>query len=50
MHLNVQTYEIERIEDRGLDFTEQRAHWTLPQFYHTNLITDIATSKSSVIS
>ena len=46
MYLNIQNYEVERIEDRGLDFTEQRAHWTLPQFFHTNLVTDIAVKRS----
>ena len=45
VYLNVQTYQVEKIEDRGLDFSEQRAHWSLPQFFHTNLVTDIAVKK-----
>uniref|UniRef100_H2YJE0 VWFA domain-containing protein n=1 Tax=Ciona savignyi TaxID=51511 RepID=H2YJE0_CIOSA len=49
VHLTVQNYEIERTEDRGLDFSEQFAHWQLPQFFRTNIITDIAVSKSGPV-
>uniref|UniRef100_H2YJD5 VWFA domain-containing protein n=1 Tax=Ciona savignyi TaxID=51511 RepID=H2YJD5_CIOSA len=48
VHLTVQNYEIERTEDRGLDFSEQFAHWQLPQFFRTNIITDIASPEDDV--
>ncbi|XP_078484002.1 von Willebrand factor A domain-containing protein 8 isoform X2 [Ciona intestinalis] len=49
VHLNVQNYDIDRTEDRGLDFSEQFAHWQLPQFFRTNIITDIAISKNGPV-
>uniref|UniRef100_F6QXZ7 von Willebrand factor A domain-containing protein 8 n=1 Tax=Ciona intestinalis TaxID=7719 RepID=F6QXZ7_CIOIN len=49
VHLTVQNYDIDRTEDRGLDFSEQFAHWQLPQFFRTNIITDIAISKSGPV-
>ncbi|CAK8678183.1 unnamed protein product [Clavelina lepadiformis] len=47
VYLNVQNYEVEKVEDRGLDFSEQRAHWNLPQFFHTSLVSDIAIKKNA---
>jgi len=42
--LDAQTYEIERIRHRGFDFTEQVAHWDIPQFYQSTIVSHMSTS------
>nr|XP_039272426.1 von Willebrand factor A domain-containing protein 8-like isoform X1 [Styela clava] len=45
IYLNVQNYDLERIEDRALTFTEQRAHWQIPNLSQVSIISDIAITK-----
>ncbi len=44
MHLNVQTYPLDRTEARSVLFTEQEAYWSLP-LHETAVISDVAVTK-----
>ncbi|XP_059823780.1 von Willebrand factor A domain-containing protein 8 [Hypanus sabinus] len=44
LYLKVQDYPLERHESRGLNFTEEQAHWTIP-LNEVNIVCDVATIK-----
>lgn len=47
MYLRVQPYELERVQDRSLTFSEQRAHWQIPNFSQISIVCDLAVSKGT---